>query len=103
MYAVIEDRNQQHRVSPGDRVAVAYRAEAEPGATLTFDRVCLVGGEQTRIGTPYVTGATVTATVLRSGKGPKLIVQKFRRRKGYRRRTGARARFTEILIDQVLG
>jgi large subunit ribosomal protein L21 len=103
MYAVIDDRNQQHRVSPGDRVKVAYRADAEPGAELTFDRVCLVGGDQPRIGTPYVDGASVTATVIGNGKGPKLIVQKFRRRKGYRRRTGSRSRFTEVQIEQVNG
>ncbi len=91
MYAVFEDRNQQYRVAPGDRVLLPLSAGLEAGATMTFDKVCLVGGDEPAIGTPYVDGANVAATVLGTEKGPKLVVQKMRRRKNHRCRTGFRA------------
>ena len=102
MYAVVEDRNQQFRATPGERVQIALLADHAAGAQVTFDKVCLVGGEgEPRVGTPYVDGASVTATVVGEVKGPKLVVQKFRKRKNSRRRTGFRARFTEIQIDSI--
>ena len=102
MYAVVDDRNQQYRVQPGDRIQIHYRADAEDGATLTFDRVCVVGGEgEGRIGSPYVAGASVTATVVRMQKGPKVIIGKFRRRKNSRKRTGFRARYTVVQIESI--
>lgn len=101
MYAVIEDRNQQYRVAPGDRILLPLNDSLEAGAALTFDKVCLVGGDETRIGAPYVAGATVTAVVEGTVKGPKLIIQKFKRRKNYRRRTGFRARFTAVRIEKI--
>jgi len=104
MYAVIEDRNQQYRVAPGDRVLMALNVDLQPGATMTFDKVCVVGGEgDVQIGTPFLEGATVTGVVLGVVKGPKLVVQKYRRRKNQRRRTGFRARYTEVRIDAVNG
>ena len=107
MYAVVDDRNQQYRVQPGDRIKIHHRSEAEPGATLTFDRVCVVGGQAGdaagRIGTPYVKGASVTAKVLRTQKGDKVIIGKFRRRKNSRRRTGFRATYTVVQIESING
>jgi large subunit ribosomal protein L21 len=102
VYAVVEDRNQQYRVAPGERVRLARNAELAPGAAVTFDKVCLVGGDDARVGTPYVAGARVTAVVLGNVQGPKVIVQKFRRRKNYRRRTGFRAKYTEVRIEEIL-
>ncbi len=102
MHAVVEDRKQQYRVAQGDRVMIALNRSLEEGSTLTLDKVCLITGESPRIGTPYVDGAKVTAKVLRvEVKGPKLIVQKIRRRKNSRRRTGFRARYTEIQIESI--
>lgn len=104
MHAVVEDRKLQYRVAEGDRVQIAYLRDVDDGATLTFDKVCLVTGAQPRIGTPYVEGASVVATVLRQTvPGPKLVVAKYRRRKNSRRRRGFRARFTEIRIDSIRG
>ncbi len=104
MYAVLEDRNQQYRVEPGQRLQIHLQDGANEGDVLTFDRVCLVGGEGAgRIGAPYVAGATVTAKVVRQLKGPKVVIGKFRRRKNSRRRTGFRARFTEIEIVDIKG
>jgi large subunit ribosomal protein L21 len=103
MYAVVDDRNQQYRVKPGDRLQIHLRRDVQDGTMLTFDKVCLVGDEgSSRIGTPYVAGATVTATVVRSlRKGEKVVTGKFRRRKNSRRRTGFRARYTEVQIESI--
>lgn len=102
MYAVVDDRNQQYRVQPGDRIKIHLRNGVAEGETLTFDKVCLVGGEGAgRIGTPFVSGASVTAKVVRQVKGPKVVICKFRKRKNSRRRTGFRAKFTEIQIEAI--
>ena len=102
MHAVLVDRNQQYRVAPGDRLTIALDVRLEEGATVTFDKVCFLGGDQPKVGTPFVEGASVVAKVLRQElKGPKLVVQKFKRRKNYRRRTGHRSRYTELLIESI--
>jgi large subunit ribosomal protein L21 len=102
MYAVVDDRNQQYRVQPGDRIQIHLRADAEAGSTLTFDKVCALGGDgKGKVGTPYVAGASVTAKVLRSIKGDKLVVAKYKRRKNSRRRTGFRAKYTEVQIESI--
>ncbi|MBL8728627.1 MAG: 50S ribosomal protein L21 [Planctomycetes bacterium] len=108
MYAVVDDRNQQYRVQPGDRIQIHLRADANEGDTVTFDKVCLVGGDGTgggagRIGTPHVPGASVTAKVVRQLKGPKVIIGKFRKRKNSRRRTGFRAKYTVVQIESIQG
>ena len=103
MYAVFEDRNKQHKAAPGERICIDFNAQLEPGSTVTFDKVCAVGGDNGRVGTPYVDGASVTAKVIGEVKGPKLIVQWFRRRKASKTRTGYRARYTEIQIDSIDG
>jgi large subunit ribosomal protein L21 len=103
MYAVIEDRTRQYRVAVGDRVQLDLLDDAEPGSTVTFDQVCVLGGDASRIGTPFITGASVTATVVGEVKGPKLVVAKFRRRKNSRRRTGFRGKFTEVQIEAING
>ncbi len=88
-------------MTAGERVLLSLNSEFEPGASVTFDQVAAVGGDAPRIGTPLVEGASVTATVIGVVKGPKLIIQKFKRRKNYRRRTGFRARYTEVRIEAV--
>ncbi|MDA0374777.1 MAG: 50S ribosomal protein L21 [Planctomycetota bacterium] len=108
MYAVLEDRTQQYRVAAGDRVLIDLMDAINPGDAVTFDKVCLLtggeGGEGARIGAPYVDGASVTAKVVRQDvKGPKLVIQKFRRRKNSRKKTGFRARYTEIQIEAIHG
>jgi large subunit ribosomal protein L21 len=103
MYVVVDDRNQQFRAEPGTRVQIALNETLEPGSSLTFDRVCLVTGESGRIGAPYVDGVSVRATVIGEIKGPKVVIQKIRRRKNYRRRTGFRARYTVVQIVAIDG
>ena len=104
MYAVVDDRNQQYRVTPGDRIEIHLRRDASEGDTVTFDKVCLLGGEgEGRIGTPFVDGASVTAKVVRQVKGPKVMIGKFRRRKNSRRKNGFRARYTVVQIEAIHG
>lgn len=103
MFAVVDDRNQQFRAVVGEKVLISLNRSAEPGSVLLFDKICAVGGDKPRIGTPHVAGALVKAKVLGQVQGEKLIVQKFKRRKNQRRRTGFRARFTEIQIEAIEG
>ena len=104
MYAVIDDRNQQYRVQPGDRIRIHYRSDAEEGAALTFDKVfCVTGEGEGRVGTPHVDGASVVAKVVRQCKGPKITIGKFRRRKNSKTKTGFRARYTEVQIESIIG
>jgi large subunit ribosomal protein L21 len=101
-YAIVEIGGTQHRVSPGDRLRV-QRIEAEPGGTVTIDKVLLLQMEgDLKLGTPYVTGASITATVLSEAKGRKILVFKKKRRKQYRRTKGHRQIFTSLKIDQIL-
>jgi large subunit ribosomal protein L21 len=103
-YAIFRTHGKQFRAEKGQTIRLP-RLEAEPGATVTFDEVLLTSdGATVRAGTPTVRGATVTAEVLREVKGDKLYVFKFKRRKNYRRKTGFRARYTEVRItDLTLG
>jgi large subunit ribosomal protein L21 len=101
MYAIISADGRQYKVEKGQTLDIDLR-ELEDGATLTFDRVLAIGGEgEFRLGQPVVQGASVTATVIEETKGPKLVVQKFRRRKNYKRRTGHRQHHTRIRIESI--
>ncbi|MCB9876161.1 MAG: 50S ribosomal protein L21 [Planctomycetes bacterium] len=105
MYAVLDDRNQQYRVAQGDKIKIHLHAGANEGDTLTFDKVCAIGGGDAagKVGTPFVDGATVTAKVLKNVKGPKVIIGKFRRRKNSKKRTGFRAQYTMVQIESING
>ncbi len=101
MYAVVSSGGKQYRVEPGSTLIVE-RLAADPGASITFDRVLLVGdGDQVRVGTPVVAGASVRATVLGEERGPKLVVFKFKQKVKYRRRTGHRQRLMKVRIDAI--
>ena len=107
MYAVIEDSGTQIKVSPGDVIDVDLRDLGAKKKKIKFDRVLVVGDDQgdsaASIGTPYVDGASVTAEVLGEIKGDKIDVIKFKRRKGYRRKTGHRQRYLRIKIQKIDG
>lgn len=104
MYAIFEDGSHQFRVQTGDTIAVDLRADAELGSTLEFDKVLLLAGGDGAavIGQPQVVGAKVVGTVVRTLKGKKIIIQKFRRRKNYRRRNGHRQQHTLVQITEVV-
>jgi large subunit ribosomal protein L21 len=101
MYAVVSSGGKQYRVEPGTTLTLE-RIGAEAGAPFTFDRVLLVGdGETVTVGTPVVSGATVSATVLGEELGPKLVVFKFKQKVKYRRRTGHRQHLVRVRIDAI--
>jgi large subunit ribosomal protein L21 len=102
-YAVIRTGGKQYRVTP-DAVLTVEKLEAEPGATVTFHEVLVVGGEGALVvGAPTVAGATVTATVVGQSRGDKIIVFKKKRRKNYRRKKGHRQHQTVLRIAAING
>ena len=101
MYAIIEEGGKQYKVTSGDRIRID-RAIGEGEKTVTFENVLLVAGEGSpKIGTPGVGGATVTADVLGPVRGPKIVTQKYKRRKGYSRKIGHRQEYTEVRITGI--
>ena len=102
MHAVIKTGGKQYRVAEGDVIRVE-RLDGEVGGTLAFDQVLMVsgGGDEPRIGTPLVQGASVTAEVLDQTRGPKIIVFKKKRRKNYRRKKGHRQDLTVLRIREI--
>jgi large subunit ribosomal protein L21 len=101
MYAVIETGGKQYRVSPGQTVEVEL-LPAEPGATVTLDRVLMVSADgRTLVGQPTVAGAHVVGTVAREGRGPKVIVFRYKSKKRYRRKTGHRQDYTYLTITDI--
>ena len=102
MYAIIVDGGHQYKVEEGQSLEIDFR-EVEPGSEITFDRVLAVSdGENFRLGQPLVAGAKVTANVVGESKGDKLVVQKFRRRKNMRRRTGHRQKYVAVKIAKIV-
>ncbi len=103
MYAVIKSGGKQHRVEPGE-VLNLEKLEAETGETISFEEVMMIGdGDDIKIGAPYVEGGKVTAEVVKHGRGDKVTIIKFRRRKHYRRQAGHRQWFTKVKITEISG
>jgi large subunit ribosomal protein L21 len=101
MYAIIEDSGTQFKVTSGDTIKID-RAVGEGDKTVTFDRVLLVAGEgEPRIGSPILSGATVTAEVVGPVKGPKVDSVKHKRRKGYYKKIGHRQKYTSVKITAI--
>lgn len=98
MYAIIKAGGKQFKAEKGKTLRLP-RMDAEPGSRITFDDVLFTSdGDKLIAGTPTVKGASVTAEVVGEVKGEKIYVFKFKRRKNYRRKTGHRAKFTEVKI-----
>ena len=101
MYAVLATGGKQYRVTQ-DGVLRIEKLDAEPGATVEFDRVLLVGeGAEVKLGKPLLEGGKVTATVVRHGKGHKVSVVKFKRRAHYLRQKTHRQPFTEVKVTGI--
>lgn len=101
MYAVIKTGGKQYKVSEGDRLRVE-RLPYEEGAEVDLEGVLmLVDGEEVRVGTPCVAGARVSARVTAHGRGPKIRIVKFRRRKHHMKQMGHRQDFTELTITKI--
>ena len=101
MYAVVTTGGKQYRVEAGSEL-VMERLAADAGASVTFDRVLLVGdGEAVTIGSPTVDGASVSGTILGEELGPKLIIFKFKQKATYRRTRGHRQHLVRVRIDEI--
>lgn len=101
MYAVFQSGGKQHRVAEGHTVRLE-KIEVATGETIEFDQVLLVAnGEDVKVGTPLVEGGKVVATVVSHGRGEKVTIQKFNRRKHHEKKTGHRQWFTEVKITAI--
>jgi len=101
MYAIISEGGRQLKVEEGQQLDVDYR-DLPVGEQVKFDRVLAYRDDaQFKVGQPVVEGASVTAEVLAVVQGPKLVVQKARRRKTYRRKTGHRQLYTRVKISKI--
>jgi large subunit ribosomal protein L21 len=101
MYAIIVDGGRQYRVEPGMEVDVDFR-DVPAGEQLTFAKVLAVSGDEgMKLGSPTVDGASVTASVVGTQQDKKIYIQKFRRRKNSRRRTGHRQSHTRVRIEKI--
>jgi large subunit ribosomal protein L21 len=103
MYAVIKTGGKQYRVMQGEYLRVE-KLEADVDSTIEFDQVLLVGeGENVTVGAPTVDGAKVSAKILSHGRGKKVRIVKFRRRKHHKKQQGHRQHYTEIEITGIAG
>jgi large subunit ribosomal protein L21 len=103
MYAVIKTGGKQYKVASGEKIKVEQMA-ADVGQEVTIDQVLAVGnGADLKVGTPWVAGASVKATVVAHGRHDKVRIFKMRRRKHYQRHGGHRQAYTELQIGAVNG
>ncbi|MEW6990237.1 50S ribosomal protein L21 [Colwelliaceae bacterium 6441] len=103
MYAVFQSGGKQHRVTEGQTVRLE-KIELEVGASVDFDNVLMIAdGENINVGAPYIAGGKVTAEVVTQGRGDKIKIVKFRRRKHSRKQAGHRQWFTEVKITGING
>ena len=102
MYAIIEDGGKQYKVSPGQTIKVE-KISQDTGSDIILKKVLMVNKEDKSIyGSPYVDGATVTASVEGSGKARKVIIHKQRPRKVYRKTNGHRQTYTSLKIKDIV-
>jgi len=103
MYAVIKTGGKQYKVAAGEKIKVEQLA-ADVGQEIVIDQVLAVGsGADLKVGAPWVSGATVSATVLAHGRHDKVRIFKMRRRKHYQKHGGHRQNYTELQIGSVNG
>lgn len=101
-YAIVQVGGQQQKVCRGDQVLVPFMSRAQRGEQIKWDRVLLIGGDAVQVGSPYVSGGCVQATVTQEEmKGPKVRVFKKKRRKGYHKTIGHRQKYTGLRVDSI--
>ena len=100
MYAIIASGGKQYKVSEGDIITIE-KLGIEAGEKVTFDQVLAVSGDDLKIGNPTVDGATVDATVVKEGRGKKIIVYKYKRKTGYHKKNGHRQSYTQVKIEKI--
>ena len=100
MYAIIATGGKQYKVSEGDIITIE-KLGVEAGEKVTFDQVLVVGGDDLKVGNPTVDGASVEASVVKEGRGKKVIVYKYKRKTGYHKKNGHRQAFTQVKIEKI--
>ena len=100
MFAVIETGGKQYKVSEGDVIYVE-KIDVADGEAVTFDKVLAVSADDFKAGAPYVEGATVTATVIKTGKGKKIYVMKYKPKKNEKKKIGHRQFYTKVQIEKI--
>ena len=100
MYAIIATGGKQYKVAEGDIIRVEKLGK-EAGSAITFDRVLAVNNGSLVVENPTVANATVSASVVKEGKGKKVIVYKYKRKTGYHKKNGHRQMYTEVKIDKI--
>lgn len=101
MYAIIETGGKQYKVQPGDEIFIE-KLGVEEGEAVVFEQVHAISGEQGLVVGDDMKGAKVTATVVKNGKAPKVIVFKYKSKKDYRKKQGHRQPYTKVKIDSIL-
>jgi large subunit ribosomal protein L21 len=102
MYALVEFKGRQYKAEK-DALIKVEKIDAEPGSSLKIDTVLLVSGDTVTVGTPYVQGASVSATVESHGKDKKITIFKYMPKKDYRRKNGHRQQYSIIKIGDISG
>ncbi len=102
MFAIVQSGGKQYRVAEGDVLRLELLGEAELGDTVDLP-VMMLGGDDVKVGTPVVEGATVKAEVLAHGRGDKIYIYKFKAKNNYRRKNGHRQPYTEVRIKEIAG
>jgi large subunit ribosomal protein L21 len=101
MYAIVETGGKQYKIQPGEVLRVE-KLPGNVGDPVAFDKVLMLGtDDDVRVGTPMVDGARVTGRIVNQDKGRKIVIFKFKRRKGYRLKKGHRQLFTAVQIDAI--
>ena len=101
MYAIIETGGKQYKVSEGDVITVE-KLDVEAGTSYSFDKVMALSDDNgLKVGAPYVEGANVSATVIGDGKAKKVIVYKYKSKKGFHKKKGHRQPFTKLQINAI--
>ncbi|MFC0522464.1 50S ribosomal protein L21 [Pontibacillus salicampi] len=100
MYAIIEAGGKQLKVEEGQTIFVE-KVEAADGESVTFDKVLVVGGDDAKVGTPFVDGASVTAKVEKQGRQKKTTVFKYKPKKNYKRKQGHRQPYTKLTVEKI--
>ena len=102
MNAIIVTGGKQYKVAEGDEIFIE-KLGVEDGATVTVDKVLAVAADALTVGAPYVAGASVEATVVKSGRGKKIYVLKYKAKKNEKKKIGHRQDYTKVRITKIVG
>jgi len=101
-FAIVETGGKQYKITEGEQLTVEKISDHKEGDKVVFDKVLLVDdGKSTKVGTPYIDGASVELDLVEEGKGKKLYVQKFKSKSRYKRRLGHRQPYSKVAVKKI--